>query len=328
MDFSFLLIALILVPATVGIAMFANTPNPERIGRQRLVKMRSRVAPSGEDVLAAQMRRTIAARLPSKDASIVRLIPNPERIALRLRRTGKSWTLSNYVLMSAGLTVVAIGIFALQGVPFLLTLFLALLVGVGLPHMYIGRLIKKRQRQFIERFPDATDLLVRGLRSGLPISETLGAVALEIPGPVGVEFKQVIERVRIGKTMEQALQETADVIDLPEFQFFVITLAIQRETGGNLAETLGNLSEVLRKRAQMKLKVKALSSEAKASAWIVGCLPFAVFILMYLSSPEYVSAFLPWTAQYDQRVMLAGLGGLVWMSIGVFMMSKMISFEI
>ena len=123
--------------------------------------------------------------------------------------------------------------------------------------------------------------------------------------------------------MEDALQETADRLGMAEFQFFVIALAIQRETGGNLAETLANLADVLRKRGQMKLKIKAMSSESKASAYIIGALPFVVFGLIYSISPEYMSQFF-----IDERLMAIGAGGLVWMGIGGFIMSKMISFEI
>ena len=129
--------------------------------------------------------------------------------------------------------------------------------------------------------------------------------------------------MRIGKTMEAALQETADRLKTPEFQFFVISLAIQRETGGNLAETLSNLADVLRKRAQMKLKIKAMSSESKASAWIVGSLPFIVFGLIWYMNPDYLADFF-----VDERLMIAGVGGLVWMGMGVFIMAKMVNFEI
>jgi tight adherence protein B len=129
--------------------------------------------------------------------------------------------------------------------------------------------------------------------------------------------------MKIGRTMEGALQETADRLGTPEFQFFVITLAIQRETGGNLAETLANLADVLRKRAQMKLKIKAMSSESKASAWIVGALPFIVFILIWFINGKYMQTFF-----VDERLMIAGGGGLVWMGIGVFIMAKMVDFEI
>jgi tight adherence protein B len=129
--------------------------------------------------------------------------------------------------------------------------------------------------------------------------------------------------MRIGRTMEAALQETADRLGTPEFQFFVITLAIQRETGGNLAETLANLSDVLRKRSAMKLKIRAMSSESKASAMILGSLPFIVFIMVYLVNPEYMAGFF-----IEPRLIVAGLGGMVWMSIGVFVMAKMVNFEI
>jgi tight adherence protein B len=161
------------------------------------------------------------------------------------------------------------------------------------------------------------------LKSGLPVSETLTVVAKEIPGPVGQEFKIVTEKIKIGKTMEDSLQETADRMATPEFQFFVITLAIQRETGGNLGETLSNLAEVLRKRAQMKLKIRAMSSESKASAYIVGSLPFFVFGMVWFVNPEYLAGFF-----YERRLMIAGMGGAIWMSLGVFVMAKMVSFEI
>jgi tight adherence protein B len=164
---------------------------------------------------------------------------------------------------------------------------------------------------------------VRGLRSGLPVAETLGVVAQEVPGPVGEEFKAVVERIKIGRTMEESLQVAADKLGTAEFQFFVITLAIQRETGGNLAETLSNLADVLRKRAQMKLKIRAMSSESKASAYIVGALPFIVFGMIWWINPEYIGDFF-----IDERLIVTGLGGLVWMGIGVFIMAKMVSFEI
>ncbi len=158
------------------------------------------------------------------------------------------------------------------------------------------------------KFPDAIELLVRGLRSGLPITETMGVVGDELPGPVGEEFRSVTDKMKIGRTMEAALQETADRLGTPEFQFFVITLAIQRETGGNLAETLANLADVLRKRGQMKLKIKAMSSESKASAYIVGSLPFIVFVMIWWISPDYMNHFFT-----DQRLIIAGIGGVVWM---------------
>ena len=316
----YLALAFMAVPGLLVLA-FAG-PNPQRALKRRLKVIQERLMPSNEAALAAQMRRTIAARIPAAEGGITRLLPNPERLALRLRQTGKKWTLRNYMLANAGITTLITLAVTLKGAPFLLAIFVGLFVGFGLPHYVVGSLIKKRLAQFTANFPDAIDLLVRGLRSGLPIAETLHAVASEIPGPVGVEFKGVIERIRIGKTMEAALQDAADNLGTPEFQFFCITLAIQRETGGNLAETLSNLSDVLRKRAQMKLKIKAMSSEAKASAWIVGSLPFFVFILVYFMNPSYLAAFFPGNEHTDVRVIGTGIGGLVWMGIGVFIMSR------
>lgn len=329
MDSNFFMIAGAFVVVVALLLFVFGGPNPEKAVKRRMTAMRDRIMPSNEAALAAQMRRTIAARLPSQELGLGRLLPNPERMAQRLRRTGKKWTLGRYLWVCIGIAVVIMLAMIVQGAPILLSILLAVGVGLGIPHMVVGKLITKRVSNFTARFPDAIDLLVRGLRSGLPIAETLNAVSTEIPGPVGVEFKQVIERIRIGKSMEAALQESADALGTPEFQFFCITLAIQRETGGNLAETLANLSEVLRKRAQMKLKIKAMSSEAKASAWIVGALPFLVFALVYVMNPDYLAAFFPWSGElYDPRVMYTGIGGLVWMSMGVGIMAKMVNFEI
>jgi tight adherence protein B len=312
-----------------GMVLLFSGPNQEKAFKRRLQVIRDRLSTSNEAALAAQMRRTIAQRLPSQQMGLATMMPNPEKMALRLKQAGTKWTLANYMLVCVGMTVIAIIGMLVAQFPILLAIFGGLMVGFGLPHAFVGSKIKKRVKQFNHRFADAIDLLVRGLRSGLPIAETLVVVSQEIPGPVGIEFRQVIERIRIGKSMEAALQDSADTINTPEFQFFCITLAIQRETGGNLAETLANLSEVLRKRAQMKLKIKAMSSEAKASAWIVGALPFLVFMLVTVMNPTYTAAFFPWSGElYDQRVMTAGLVGLGWMGIGVFIMSQMISFEI
>lgn len=316
-------IAVGIFAVSLALIFLLSGPNASKALKRRLNTIRERYATSNEAALQRQMRRTIAARLPQNDTGLIKLLPNPERLALRLQRTGKGWALRNYMFVNLGITVAVFILMSARGAPALLSLPAGLIIGFGLPHVIVGAMIKKRVKKFNERFPDAIDLLVRGLRSGLPIAETLAAVANEIPGPVGVEFKGVIERIRIGKSMDAALQDTAEMIGTPEFQFFCITLAIQRETGGNLAETLANLSEVLRKRAQMKLKIKAMSSEAKASAWIVGALPFIVFGMIYMVSPDYISRFF-----VEQRLIITGIGGLVWMGIGVAAMAKMVNFEI
>ena len=299
-------------------------PSTSKASRRRLELIKERHA---EGVLAAsanaQIRKLFANRNSKVESLASTLIPKPALLRQRLEQTGRSWSLGQYAMTSGGLALTLMILTMTQGLPFFLALFIGLFVGIGLPHFVIGKLITRRIAKFTANFPDAIELMVRGLRSGLPITETLGIVAGEVAGPVGIEFRGVADKMKIGRTMEGALQDAADRLGTPEFQFFVITLAIQRETGGNLAETLSNLSDVLRKRAQMKLKIKAMSSEGKASAMIVGALPFIVFALVYMMNPGYMHAFFT-----DQRLMVAGLGGLLWMSIGVFIMSRMINFEI
>ena len=251
------------------------------------------------------------------------MIPKPALLRKRLEMTGKDITLGKYATICIFIVLLVTLGLLFRGAPILLALLMGAFFGIGGPHFIIGKMIKRRINKFTNNFPDAIELMVRGLRSGLPITETLGIVATEIPGPVGLEFRMVSDKMKIGRTMEAALQETADRLGTPEFQFFVITLAIQRETGGNLAETLSNLADVLRKRAQMKLKIRAMSSESKASAYIVGSLPFMVFTLVYMINPNYMAGFFS-----DQRLMVAGLGGLCWMGIGAFIMAKMVNFEI
>jgi len=279
------------------------------------------------DVIAgnaqAQIRKLMQARASRIEGFASTLIPKPALLRKRLEMTGKTISLGKYASICLGIVVTVMLLLMIKGAPFILSLLLGLMVGLGVPHFVIGKMIKRRVTKFTSSFPDAIELMVRGLRSGLPITETLGIVAGEIPGPVGIEFRLVADKMKIGRTMEASLQDTADRLGTPEFQFFVITLAIQRETGGNLAETLSNLADVLRKRAQMKLKIKAMSSESKASAYIVGSLPFVVFGLVYMVNPGYMAGFFS-----DQRLMVAGLGGLVWMGIGVLIMAKMVSFEI
>jgi tight adherence protein B len=271
----------------------------------------------------AQIRKLFAERASKFEGYASTLIPKPALMRKRLEMTGKSISLGKYAMICLGIAAFVVIALSLKGAPILLSLLLAVFFGVGGPHFFIGRLIKRRINKFNVNFPDAIELMVRGLRSGLPITETLGIVASEIPGPVGMEFRMVADKMKIGRTMEAALQDTADRLGTAEFQFFVITLAIQRETGGNLAETLSNLADVLRKRAQMKLKIRAMSSESKASAYIVGSLPFIVFALVYMMNPHYMAGFFS-----DQRLEVAGIGGLIWMGIGAGIMAKMVSFEI
>jgi tight adherence protein B len=320
-----LLPLLVLLSGLVGAglmlrAAFGGTAGT-KTHRRRVAALKTRHL--GGSIVEAQLRRVLQQRDTRLDRYFVRRLPNPAMIERRLDATGRNWTIGCYAMASIGVALAVAIAAALCGLPLLLVLVAGLFAGIMLPTKFIGMLIDRRIRAFTARFPDAIDLLVRGLRSGLPISETLSVVGTEVPGPVGIEFRAVSDRMKIGRTMDSALQETADRLETPEFQFFVITLAIQRETGGNLAETLANLADVLRRRAQLRLKVKAMASESKASAMILGALPFVVFLLIYAVNGEYMAKFFS-----DQRLTMIGGGGVLWMAIGAYIMAQMIDFEI
>lgn len=322
-----MLLYLIIFGGVAGVLLLLikmlSGPSPSTMLKRRMEMVKERHAEGVTAAAQAQIRKLMAARASRIDGYASQIIPRPALLRKRLEMTGRDVTLAKYAMISIGLATVTMALLMLRGAPFFLALFAGLFVGIGFPHFIVGKMITRRINKFNVNFPDAIELMVRGLRSGLPISETMLVVANELPGPVGVEFRAVADKMKIGRTMEAALQETADRLGTPEFQFFVITLAIQRETGGNLAETLSNLSDVLRKRAQMKLKIRAMSSESKASAYIVGSLPFVVFTLVWFINPDYMGSFFS-----DQRLMVAGLGGLIWMGIGGFIMAKMVNFEI
>ena len=319
-----LMILMIGVVGALGLGFVAmRGPSASTSVKRRIDLIRERHG----DVIAgnaqAQIRKLFAQRAGRLEGYASTLIPKPALLRKRLEMTGKDISLAKYAMICVGIIVFVTFALKMRGAPFILSLLLGIFMGIGGPHFFIGKMINRRVAKFNSNFPDAIELMVRGLRSGLPITETLGIVAAEIQGPVGLEFRMVADKMKIGRTMEAALQDTADRLGTPEFQFFVITLAIQRETGGNLAETLSNLADVLRKRAQMKLKIRAMSSESKASAYIVGSLPFVVFTLVWMINPKYMGGFFT-----DQRLMVAGLGGMVWMGIGGFIMAKMVNFEI
>ena len=290
--------------------------------QRRLQAVRLRHGDSAQTRVESQLKKAIAARQPRANGA-AGAQGRIAALALRLERSGTGWTQKRYGQACVGIGVVVAAMVGLQTGALLLALVVGFAAGLGLPHLVLSRMIARRLNAFNARFPDALELLVRGLRSGLPVSETLNVIANEVPGPVGREFRTVVDGIRIGRSMEEALQVVADRLATAEFQFFVITISIQRETGGNLAETLANLADVLRKRAQMKLKIRAMSSEAKASAYIIGALPFVVFGMITFINPTYVGPFMT-----DPRLTVIGLGAMVWMGMGVFIMAKMVSFEI
>ncbi len=195
--------------------------------------------------------------------------------------------------------------------------------GLGLPQWTVGFLAKRRAKRFVAGFPDAADIIVRGVKSGLPVHECLQIIAKEAPEPLSSEFRRLVDGVAHGMSLDQALEKMYERMPLAELRFFTIVLGIQQKTGGNLAEALGNLSTVLRARRMMREKVKALTSEATASACIIGSLPPVVVVLISITQPSYLTVLF-----HDPKgeMMLAAAG--VWMAIGIFIMNRMVNFKI
>ena len=219
--------------------------------------------------------------------------------------------------------VAAIGLACTGRIGIVPCLLLGLLVGTALPHKVVSRMGRRRVAAFVALFPEAIDLMVRALRSGLPISEAIIGAGHEIGDPVGYELRRIEAGMRLGRDLESLLWDIATRIDIPEFRFFIIALSVQRETGGNLAETLANLADVLRRRRQMRAKVRAMSSETRATTMILGGLPVVVGVLLALTSPAYLKPLLS-----DIRgLMLDGLA-LTMLGTGIFIMMKMARFEI
>lgn len=197
-----------------------------------------------------------------------------------------------------------------------------LAVGLGLPHLFLKIRLNRRLKQFTEAFADAIDVVVRGVRSGLPLGECMRVIGRESPQPVSGEFQLVMEGIRLGMTVEESLNRMSLRVPTAEARFFSIVIGIQQQTGGNLADTLSKLSEVLRARKRMREKVVALASEAKASAYIIGSLPIILGSVLALIAPEYIG--LLFTTNLGHYIVMGGLG---WMGIGLMVMRSMINFD-
>ncbi len=270
------------------------------------------------------VKREVSSRFQLIERLVKRYLPNPKMLENRLARTGRDISMGSYVLFN-GVTALVVFLLAVIVVrqSVVVALLLGVIAGVGFPHLVIGLMVDKRLKLFTSQFPDAIDLIVRGLKSGLPVTESISAVGQEMPNPVGFEFKHISDSVKFGQPLEEALWDTARRLDTPEFKFFVISISVQRETGGNLSEALGNLSDILRRRRQMGLKIKAMSSEAKASAIILGSLPFIMFGIIFAMNPDYEMILFN-----DPRGQVMLGVGLSIMSLGVLVMNKMVRFEI
>jgi tight adherence protein B len=243
-------------------------------------------------------------------------------LSTRLTQAGLDWEPRKFMIVSGILACVAFAGAMLAGGGPLGAIGMAFAAGFGLPRWLLSFLKKRREKAFLRALPDAVDVIVRGIKAGLPLFESLKVVAVDSPEPLRSEFMAIIETQAIGMPLGEACGRLFERMPVPEANFFGIVIAIQQKSGGNLSEALGNLSKVLRDRKKMAEKIQAMSMEAKASAGIIGSLPPIVMLLVYLSTPDYIS--LLWTHPTGQLMLV---GCVVWMSIGILVMKKMINFD-
>lgn len=241
----------------------------------------------------------------------------------KLVQAGISVSPGQFYLFSAVLGLGVLAIAFLGGAPIYMSLGLGFAAALGVPRWVLSFLINRRKKKFLEEFPNALDVMVRSIKSGLPLNDALRLIASDGQEPVRGEFRRVIEAQQVGFSIPEACGRMPQTIPLSEVNFFAIVIAIQAQAGGNLSEALGNLSRVLRDRKKMKAKVAALSMEAKASAAIIGALPFIVATLVYLTSPHYIMILFT-----DPRGHLILGISAVWMSIGLYVMRNMCNFDI
>ena len=308
---------LIVVGLLVVIAALLAGDSSSKRFRRRIDQVKTGRKPASESGPQISARkRTSDSDFALLDRLIKSALPRREELRARLARAGLEMTIGRYLSISGVCGVVVFGAVAATGfLPLIGAFFIGLFAAIGLPHLVITIMAKRRQTKFIAHFPEAIDLMTRGIKSGLPIGESLKVA--------GAVMRQVTDGVKMGNKLEDMLWDSAVELNLQEFKFFTVSLTIQSETGGNLAETLENLSNVLRGRRQLKLKIKALSGEAKASAYIIGSLPFVMAVLIYLVNSNYIMDLF-----IDPRGhLLIGLGFLSF-AIGAVVMYRMVKFEI
>lgn len=297
----------------------------ERRLNDRLEDLEGRTSAGRRTLQMATLRRVEKqGRLPTLDKLLWQWFPNASKVRLKLQSSGLNLTLGDFAFASVAIAV---------GVAFLLYLFLdlppgmvlvgALLLGIGIPNLVVGFKAKKRGRQFNLLFPEAVDLIVRALRAGLPVQEAIGNVARDIKEPVGGVFRRALNEMQLGVPIEQALWRVARTVQTDEFNFLIVAMSIQRDTGGNLAETLANLSALLRARQQLRLKIRAFTSEARATMLIMAGLPFLVGGGLFLISPGYIGPL--FTTPTGQMV---AAGAACSMGLGIFIMNKIATIKV
>ncbi|NEW97276.1 type II secretion system F family protein [Rhodopseudomonas sp. BR0G17] len=243
-------------------------------------------------------------------------------LTAKLSQAGLDWTPGKFGVVSASLGIFVFGIAIILGAGLPAAAGLGFAAGFGLPRWTLGYLKRRREKKFLAALPDAVDVIVRGIKAGLPLFDSIKMVAADSPEPLRGEFNAIIETQAIGMPIGEACARLYERMPIPEANFFGIVISIQQKSGGNLSEALGNLSKVLRDRKKMAEKIQAMSMEAKASAAIIGSLPIIVMLLVYVTTPDYIS--LLWTHPTG-RILLAA--SALWMSAGIFVMKKMINFD-
>jgi len=322
-----IIVVLTAVLAVVGLgsAVFAfSGPSP--------AASKKRVAALARSPTANAQARTAALTNQQRRRSVQQLLKDLERqhteqkkrptLQRRISRAGLQFAPRTFWIVSGGLAVLTAAICLIVHQSVLVAILAAFGTGLGFPRWVLWFLTKRRQKKFTNEFANGIDVIVRSVKSGLPANEALKIVAKEIPEPVSGEFNKLCEGLKVGVTLEQGLKRMYENMPTPEVNFFGIVMTVQLKSGGNLSEALGNLSAVLRDRKRMQGKIKALSAEAKASALIIGSLPPAVMGMVYYTTPTYISPL------FNTRIgnlMLAGCA--IWMSLGIFIMKKMISFK-
>jgi tight adherence protein B len=299
---------------------------PSLSGERKMEKRRESVAGTGS-LPARSPRNVQKSRREQVEGTLKELEERQSKarsvpLTVKIAQAGLNWSKRRFFITGGALGFVAfILVVAIDG-GLLAALGMAFAAGVGGPIWLLKFLKKRREAKFLNAFPDGVDTIVRGIKAGLPLLDSLRIIAADAPEPLKSEFRSIVETQTIGIPIGEACAKLYDRIPLPEANFFGIVIAIQQKAGGNLSEALGNLSRVLRERKKMKAKIQAMSMEAKASASIIACLPLAVMMLVYITSPDYIE--LLWTHPTG-RMMLAG--SALWMGTGVMVMRKMINFD-
>lgn len=324
MNMQVLALAFLATAAVGGVAWVFLYPllSGERKAESRRASVARAEAPTVRQAEKTQRSRREQVETTLKDLEARRAQEKSAPLSVRLSQAGLDWTTQKFWIVSAVVAGVFFAVALFAGGGLIGAAGLAFAGGFGLPRWALGFLKKRRETKFLAALPDAVDVIVRGIKAGLPLFESIKVVAADAPEPLRSEFLTIIETQAIGMPLGEACARLYERMPLPEANFFGIVVSIQQKSGGNLSEALGNLSKVLRDRKKMKEKIQAMSMEAKASAGIIGSLPPIVMFLVYLTTPQYISVL--WTHPTGQLMLV---GCVVWMSIGILVMKKMINFD-